>query len=225
MKSDIVILIPAYNPDEKLVKLLEELINNKYKNIVVVNDGSKNSEIWKNINSEIIILTHKENKGKGQALKTGFKYCLNKYSNINGVITMDADGQHLVKDVNKIYESIKENSDSIILGCRNFYDKKVPLTSKIGNIFFRKLFKLRTRQKITDTQTGLRGFPFSIIKEILMVEGDRFDYETKVLFKCVELKLKIIEVSIETVYINKNESSHFNKIKDSLDVCKTVIKK
>lgn len=224
MKKDIVILIPAYNPDEKLIKVIEELQKSNYKNIIVVNDGSNNDKIWKQLDKSITILKHDKNRGKGRALKTGFEYCLNKYKNILGIITMDADGQHLVKDVDKLYDAILKNKNSLILGCRDFYQKDVPISSRVGNVVFRNLFKLKTKKKITDTQTGFRVYPISIIDELINVNGERFEYETNVLFKICELNIKIIEVTIKTIYINKNESSHFNKLKDSINICKTIIK-
>lgn len=225
MNLEIVILIPAYNPDEKLIKVLEELKSNNFLNIVVVNDGSKADSIWSTIEKYAIVLEHDENKGKGRALKTGFSYCLDKFRDKIGVITIDCDGQHLVSDVIKIYQEMLNNKDSVILGSRNFYDKNVPFTSKMGNLIFRKILKLKIKKEIKDTQTGLRGFPINVLKNLIDIKGNRFEYETNVLIGLVKNKIKISEVLIETVYINNNETSHFNRVKDSIDVLKTIIKK
>lgn len=225
MKNEIIILIPAYNPDEKLIKVLNDLEKNKYSEIVVINDGSVNNKIWEKISKKVKIIKHDKNQGKGRALKTGIDYCLKSYKNKVGIITLDADGQHLVEDVNKLYATLIKNNESVVLGSRNFYDKNIPFTSRMGNIIFRNIFKLKTKKAITDTQTGLRAFPWFYLDNLLKVEGERFDYETNVLIDCVERKIPIIEVSIETLYINKNESSHFNKIKDTINVCKTITKK
>lgn len=78
-----------------------------------------------------IIIKHDTNKGKGMALKTGFKYCLENEKTIKGMITLDADGQHTIEDVNKIYEKFRSNNTNVILGSRDFSGKDIPLRSKI----------------------------------------------------------------------------------------------
>ena len=83
----------------------------------------------------------------------------------------------------------------------------------------------RVKKEIKDTQTGLRGFPINVLKNLIDIKGNRFEYETNVLIGLVKNKIKISEVLIETVYINNNETSHFNRVKDSIDVLKTIIKK
>ena len=98
----IVPIIPALNPDEKLLNLVHELIDNGFRKIIIVNDGSRDDKIFKELsqNDECIILTHEVNKGKGCALKTAFRYYKeNLQDKYLGVVTLDADGQHTVHDV------------------------------------------------------------------------------------------------------------------------------
>ena len=101
------ILIPAYNPDEALVTLVENLRASGFSTIVVVNDGSDESTvgIFEKVASFVDrVLTHEQNLGKGAALKTGLQHIAETYPDKLGVITVDADGQHLPEDVVNVYE-------------------------------------------------------------------------------------------------------------------------
>lgn len=222
MKDDIAIVIPAYNPNEKLYKEIEELVSNEYTNIIVVNDGSKEKEIFENIKNRGIVIEHEENEGKGQALKTGFNYCINNFRDIIGIITVDADGQHKVEDVNKVYMKLKENTQNLILGSRNFEEKNVPYKSKLGNKIISNIVKQKTKHKITDTQTGLRAIPIQYIEEMKSLEGKGFEYEMNVILYAIKKRININEVKINTVYENKNKTSNFRPLIDSLKICKMV---
>ena len=119
---NVVILIPSYQPDEKLTKYVNELIDNKFRKILIVNDGSdeKCNKIFDELKNkeECIVLEHKENIGKGKALKTGFEYYINNIDRTEfvGIVTADSDGQHSVKDTIKIAESIDKNKDNKYYG-------------------------------------------------------------------------------------------------------------
>ena len=130
---EIAILIPAYNPSESLINLTNLLIEEKYI-IVVVNDESneESNKIFKKLNKDMIIINHLKNMGKGTALKTGFNYIKDNIECI-GVITADADGQHLFEDIKNVSEYLAKNDGSIILGSRTNM-KSAPFRSK-----FRKL--------------------------------------------------------------------------------------
>lgn len=224
-KDKIVIIIPAYNPDEELLEIVKELKNANFNRIVVVNDGSiKGIEYFRKIGKDTIIIEHKQNRGQGTAVKTGIQYCLNNISNIMGVITMDADGQHLVEDVNKICEELKNKRDSIILGSRNFKKKNTPFRSKLGNSLMTKKLKKKTGITINDTQTGLRAIPYCYLKEFENIESNRFDFAIDVILYCIQHNIPIEEYSIQTVYINKNKNSHYRVIKDTLMIYKKIRK-
>ena len=106
------ILIPAFEPDEKLLGLLDELNRANLGPVVVVNDGSKGKEqerIFEGVAERgVVLLTHAVNMGKGRALKTAFNYCLNEYEDLVGVITADSDGQHTTEDIEKCKKALIE---------------------------------------------------------------------------------------------------------------------
>lgn len=222
-----VILIPAYNPDDKLIRVIDELIFFNIP-IVVINDGSdKNfNYIFETINSKsrVKVINHKINLGKGAALKTGIKYIMDNYKDCIGIVTADADGQHLTKDIIKIRDCISKNPNSLILGVRNFNNKNIPFRSKFGNKVTSLIFLLVAHKKCSDTQTGLRGIPRSLFNTCLNIEGDRYEYEMNMLIKMSRDNIKFIYEEITTVYIEDNKSSHFNPIRDSAKIYFNILK-
>ena len=133
MKDDVVIVIPAYNPSNILVEIINKLQEEKYTKIIVINDGSKDKQVFDKLKNKVIVLEHAVNQGKGCALKIGFSYCSNNLKDIIGVITVDADGQHEIDDINKLYSMFQKKTNCIILGSRNFKNRNIPLKSKFGN--------------------------------------------------------------------------------------------
>lgn len=120
------ILIPAYEPSSKFVKLVDELKNLTSTEIIVINDGSGNNydEVFSEIaKRDIKILKHNENKGKGEAIKTGIKY-LKEINENEGCVLADCDGQHTPKDILKVMKKLKENNVDMVLGVRNFQGEK-----------------------------------------------------------------------------------------------------
>ncbi|MBO7166964.1 MAG: glycosyltransferase family 2 protein [Kiritimatiellae bacterium] len=216
MRKDVVILIPAYNPDEKLGELIDCLTLYSYK-IVVVNDGSseKCAHIFDSIRGKVEkILVHERNGGKGKALKTGIKWISENLPTVDGIVTADADGQHRPKDIQKVVEALEGSEKALVLGSRVFL-KGVPFRSIFGNLWTRFFFWLLAGFFVKDTQTGLRGIPRSLFEPFLEIPGDRYEYELRMLAKARVLGENPIEIPIEAIYINDNASSHFNPIKDS----------
>ena len=222
--ENIFVLIPSYNPNESIMTEFLNELKKEFKNILIVNDGSINESYFEDLMSKgyLVIRNHK-NLGKGRALKYGFNYILNEYPNVDGVVTCDCDGQHKVADILKIAKKIKKDKDELILGVRRFKDKKIPLRSRFGNNITKFVFKTFVHLNISDTQTGLRGLNRNLMINFLGTSGERYEYETKVLIKCKQKDIKILEVPIETIYINNNETSHFNPIKDSIKIYRLFI--
>ncbi|HIU12028.1 MAG TPA: bifunctional glycosyltransferase family 2/GtrA family protein, partial [Candidatus Onthocola stercorigallinarum] len=226
MNKDAVILIPAYNPDEAIMQDFLGELNKKFKNIVIVNDGSDkiHDSFFEKLSNNYIVIKHYKNLGKGRALKTGINYILNEFPKLKVIVTADCDGQHSVKDIENCFKASLNNPDSLVLGTRNFNDKNVPFKSKYGNKITRNMFKIFVGIKITDTQTGLRAISKAIATKFLDVAGERYEYETNMLITCKNEDIKIYEEEIDTVYINGNELSHFNHVKDSIMIYKLFIK-
>lgn len=219
------IIIPAYQPDTRLLQLIDQIKADSDYGIIIVNDGSApecNMIFEAAANKGCTILSHKENRGKGAALKTAFSY-LAKANETEGFVCCDCDGQHTWNDIRKIAQLIPANKDTVILGCRNFIGK-VPLKSKFGNKLTKSIFYLITGSKITDTQTGLRGFSSDMLDWLLSLDGSRYEYEMNQLLQAKKSGYTFLCVPIDTIYENNNKGSHFHPVKDSIRVYLPIVR-
>ena len=224
--KNLVIVIPAYEPNKLMLDLLVKL-NEFFSDfkIVIVNDGSKTADETFKVAMNypnVMILNHLVNKGKGADLKTAFKY-IKTLPGEQVIFTADADGQHKPEDIYKVYKYYNEINEGLVLGSRQF-DGKVPFRSRFGNDATKFLYRLCNNKKLYDNQTGLRAFGSDMLDFMINVEGERYEYEMNMLMQCAAQEVTISEVGIETVYINNNESSHFNPVKDFLKICKHLLK-
>lgn len=227
--EDVSVVIPALNPDERLLGLLKELKKLGFLPPLLVNDGSKaECETYFKMAQEqydCTVLVHEENKGKGRALKTAFAY-LEKDTKCQYAVTIDADGQHTPEDVLKCILTAKEaeNKGKIIFGCRDFSQPQVPAKSRMGNRSMCLLMRFTCGMTLSDTQTGLRVFPRQYFGKLLEVAGERFEYETNMLIDMQKEKIPYGEVKIQTVYLENNKSSHFRPVADSLVIIRPFLK-
>ena len=220
MEIELILLIPAYEPDEKLVELVNKINKEKITNIVI-DDGSgpKYKELFDKLDTKLI--SYKQNKGKGYALKTGYKYIQENYKEYI-VVTIDSDGQHRLEDAKKLYKYVLKHDNTLVLGKRP-RSKKTPLRSRIGNGITKFIFNIVAGQYIYDTQTGLRAFSNNLMDYMLNIKGNRYEYEMNVLLNAHKNSIPIYEIEIETIYIDNNSGSHFNAFKDSFKVYKEII--
>ncbi len=225
--TDITIIVPSLNPDEKLCRTLDGILEKGFRKIIVVDDGS--DKVHKKpfeyaAEKGCTVLVHEVNKGKGRALKTAFEYCLTCPDCI-GVITVDGDGQHGAEDIYNCGEAmLRYKNQQVILGCRDFSEENVPFKSKYGNNITRFAFRALCGIKISDTQTGLRAIPAEFLKAMTEYKGERFEYETNMLLEMKTQGIPFSEVKIETIYLDDNASTHFHPWRDSFKIYKIIIK-
>lgn len=222
--DSVAILIPAYNPDGKLLALLKAL-KGRFGHILVINDGSTvGVEIFDGVRQlGIPVSVHEQNRGKGAALKTGFAWISENLPDCKTVVTADADGQHKPEDIEAVAKASLAHPQALTLGVRAF-SGKVPFRSRFGNWWTRQFFFLMTGLRIRDTQTGLRGIPSALIPRMLTLEGDRYEYEMRMLADAKRHAEPPVQVPIETVYIEENASSHFNPLIDSIRIYGALLK-
>lgn len=221
LEQNIALIIPAYEPDERFPELIKNIRESFNGHIIVVNDGSAPEydhfydEVCK-YNCELI--KHFVNLGKGRALKDAFNYCLNNYPELKGCVTADSDGQHIPEDIFKCMDELLHNPECLILGCRDFSGPDVPSKSKVGNKLSRGLCRYLCGVKVSDTQTGLRGIPSGYMAELMAVKGERFEFETIMLFEQRD-RYPIKEIIINTVYDSKeNHQTHYDPVKDTIKI-------
>ena len=217
MRDKIVVIIPAYEPEDSLVELLRSL-QADFGRILVVDDGSKTADaVFERVAwmDGVKLVRHDVNRGKGAALKTAFAAVAKDFPDAEGVVTADADGQHLPEDIVSVAKSVLSHPDRFTLGVRTF-DGDVPLRSRFGNAWSRWFFFLLTGTMVYDTQTGLRGIPRKFLPALCEIPGDRYEYEGRMLVAAARMKNRPVQVRIKTVYLEGNRTSHFNPIRDSL---------
>lgn len=228
-KQKIAIIIPALDPDDRMVKLVDELHSSGFENIILVDDGSKiaNRKYFKTCKESFgcRIIRHVVNFGKGIALKSAFNYILESRPDIAGAVTVDCDGQHILKDITTCARLTAEHPDKLILGCRQFHDKSIPWRSRFGNQMTRRIIRLLCGIQVSDTQTGLRGLSTPLIRDYFAnTKGERFEYEMNMLITARENMIPVEEFPIATIYLENNESSHFNPFLDSIRIYKVFLK-
>ncbi|MBQ4283287.1 MAG: bifunctional glycosyltransferase family 2/GtrA family protein [Lachnospira sp.] len=225
---NVTVIIPSYKPDDKLVTVVKSLVDEGFEDILVINDGSGESyePYFNSVASykECTVIKHEVNKGKGCALKTGFRYCIDNRKDISGVVTVDGDNQHKATDIKKCCTTLLEDKDKVILGVRDFSGSDVPFKSKFGNNMTSFVFRFACGIKISDTQTGLRAIPYKYLDMLCRVKGERYEYETNMLLELNKRHIEFKEEVIQTVYIEDNASSHFNPIRDSIKIYGVIFK-
>ena len=222
------VLIPSLEPDERLPRYIDSLLAADFGMILVVNDGSGSE--YDGIFSDIAarerchVLRHEVNRGKGQALRTGIAY-IRDHTAFDGVVTADADGQHIVSDTLKLADALPADGRELLLGSRDFSrgNKTIPARSSFGNRVTSSVFAVLYGHWLPDTQTGLRAVNRACFDDLLAVTGDRFEYEMNMLIFCATHKYKFTIIPIETIYLEENKSSHFHPLRDSWRIYKLLL--
>lgn len=213
MNKEIAVLIPAYNEERTISELVLNL-KDRFKTIIVVNDGSSDRTSELAEKSGAIVLNHPVCKGKGEALKTGFRYIVDNLSNISAVLTMDGDGQHKVEDIENFEKAYRRNrSISIWVGKRKVKGTDMPFIRRLTNICMSLVISFFSFQWIPDTQCGFRLIKKDVIKNVRLLTS-HFETESELLIKSGWKMYRIGSVAITTVY--SEEKSKINPIRDTL---------
>lgn len=223
---DYAVIIPAYRPKEDLPQYVNHLIQEQVAQVIVIDDG--NDADFDGLFQQLkqfercTVLHHQENSGKGAALKTGFQYFLDHFSHLAGLVTADADGQHLVKYVLNVGDRVEKNKHGFVLGTRDFHRKDMPTRSFIGNKTTSRFFQILFGIYIKDTQTGLRGIATSEVNWVIRLKGNKFEYEMNMLINMLKKRKRIVRVDIEAVY-EEVHISYYNTYEDSFRIAKQMI--
>lgn len=221
--SAIPLIIPSYQPGERLIELIGALRGYAFGPIVLVDDGSGPhyaalfDRALELLGDRAVLLRHEDNRGKGAALKTAFRWALDLEPELLGVVTADSDGQHSPRDVERIALALVDDPHALILGSRRFDGPGVPWASRFGNTLTSRVLAAVAGLRLTDTQTGLRAIPADLLPALLEVEGERFEYETRVLLELEHARVK--EIEIETIYDSPHDhATHFDPLRDSIRI-------
>jgi putative flippase GtrA len=213
-----IVLIPAFEPTRTLLDLLSDLTREAPElSVIVVDDGS--GPLYAPLFSDATrlgadVIGYADNRGKGAALKHGFAHIARHYPG-QDVVCADSDGQHAVVDILRVGRAVRPGA--MVLGARAFVGR-VPARSRIGNLVTRWAFRAASGVDVSDTQTGLRGYPAAALPWLCGVAGDRFEYELNLLLQARAAAWTIDEVPIATIYLADNASSHFRPLVDSVRI-------
>ena len=206
------VLIPTYNNDQTLEKVINSILA-LTNQVIIVNDGATDStlQILEKY-PHLLVYSHSTNLGKGMSLRNGFQYALQKgYKNC---ITIDSDGQHKAEDLHKFLLAAEKQPGSIIMGARNMNQDSVPSKSSFGHKFSNFWFRFETGVSLPDTQTGYRLNPLSGISDISFFTN-KFEFEIEVIVKSAWKGIPIISVPVDVYYAPKEKRiSHFRPFQD-----------
>lgn len=214
-QNKVIIVVPTYNNPESIKKVVEDILEHDYE-VIVVDDGSdKNVQELFSLEEQknIHFVRHENNHGKGQAIISGTQKA--KELGYRYVLSMDGDGQHLASQAQLLIDECHQ--DEIIIGARNFNLENVPLGSKFGRWFSNIWAKLNTKTMITDSLSGYRIYPISILE--LPIQTKKFDWEMEVLIRHAQEGKNIKEVAIECYYpLAEERVSHFRNFEDTMAI-------
>ena len=213
-RSRFALIIPLYNHEEKVADVVLGVLKLGWP-VFVVDDGSTDSsyERIKAIDG-IAILRHRENEGKGAAIRTGFAAAAQV---ADWAVTIDADGQHHPEDVTRLIRAIPENQRPIIIGRREgMLTPDIPWTSRFGRQFSNFWVRLSGGPRMTDSQSGMRLYPLPEAMN-LKVKARRFQFEVEILVKANWRGIPVIEAPIRVTYQpGSGRVSHFRPFVDFL---------
>jgi len=210
-RSRIAAVIPAYQ-EEKYVSEVARRARAQLQNVLVVDDGSTDATSDRARSAGVDVVVHPQNRGKGESIKTGLHYWLQRGSEY--VVLLDADGQHLPEEISRFVEAAaSDNEAKIFVGSRMNDTSTMPFVRRIVNRYMSGKISRACGQQIPDTQCGFRMLHRDIIPEVLR-GASRFEYETEMLIIASRKGHRVASVPITTVY--SDEVSSINPVRDTL---------
>lgn len=191
-----VVIIPVYNEEKVIKRVVRKMYKEGFKHIVVVDDGSTDETAREVKKTNALLIQHSINRGKGAAIKTGIETVrLIGYKNI---VTFDGDGQHNPKDIHNLIRYVYQGYD-VVLGSRFLVRQPVPVIKRIANYSANILTHLLYGIKVTDSQSGLRAYSKQACLS-LDTKSNRYEFDSEVIREIVHKHLKYIEVPIHVRY-------------------------
>lgn len=222
-EKKVCVLVPTYNNAQTLKQVLKDVL--EYTNqVIVVNDGSTDStsEILKEF-SQLSIINFPTNKGKGYALRMGFKKAFE--SGFDYAITIDSDGQHYADDLPVFLKKLEDHSSAIIIGARNMEQSSIPGKSSFGHKFSNFWYWVETGLRLNDTQSGYRLYPVKRLSSFMFITR-KFEFEIEVLVRASWSGIEVTDTPVKVFYAEKGmRISHFRPFWDftRISILNTVL--
>ncbi len=219
-------IIPAFNEGKTIRELVEGTLN-QISRVVVVNDGSTDNTCRQLENLPIEILSHEDNQRKAHALWRGFRLVLESEPDLEGVITLDGDGQHLPEDIPRLVAAYADFPNHLIIGTRTRDWGLFPPVRRWANQLANLGISLAAGCRIPDTQSGFRLYPSSLLR-LLQADSNHYNgfvFESEVIIEAVKLGFKVHSIPIAAVYGNELRKSHYRPARDTLEIGKMIVEK
>jgi glycosyltransferase involved in cell wall biosynthesis len=218
MTERVMVLIPAYNAAKSVgdvVRASKEIV----RDVVVVNDGSRDDTASVARAAGADVVDHPQNRGKGGALKTGFAHAIKNGYDV--VVTLDADGQHLPREIPKFLKSREETKADLIIGGRSHLFGEMLPRRRLANRFSAWSIAKASGTKVTDSQSGFRLYSANLLRNVrLRTEG--FDLESEVIVRAGVGGFKVLTIPIDLGFVDGISTSHYKPLKDTLRIAWTV---
>ncbi|MCP4450378.1 MAG: DUF2062 domain-containing protein [Planctomycetes bacterium] len=211
--ESVFVVIPVYNHPEQFREIVERCLA-AHPHVLVVDDGSDQpvSPILEDI--PVQVLRHKENLGKGKALRTAAAYVQEQGG--THMITVDADAQHYPEDIGQFLEEIRLHPEALILGVRDFAGAEVPYLSRFGRSFGNFWVRVQTGVPVKDIQSGFRAYPVFLFEQLKCL-GQRYDLEVEIVVRTLWAGVSVTHVPVRVYYPPKKQRiSHYHKLRDNL---------
>ena len=203
-------IVPAYQEEKHIAEVVRRTLK-QLPNVVVVDDGSTDATANEARTAGADVIVHEQNRGKGESIKSGFRYWLEHGSTY--VIVLDGDGQHLPEEVDRFLNAASSSGAKLLIGTRMNDVREMPLVRRTVNRYMSRKISRLCGQEIPDTQCGFRMVHRDIIPDLLG-GTERFDYETEMLILASRAGCRIASVPISTVY--SDEVSSIHPVRDTL---------
>ncbi len=220
MTENVLVLIPAFNAGKSVGDVVCH-VREFVRDVVVINDGSADDTELAARAAGAEVVNHSQNRGKGAALKTGFAHALQR--GYDAVITIDADGQHLPREIPKFLRRRQETGADLIIGGRShLFDQMLP-RRRLANRFSAWSIAKASKTGITDSQSGFRLYSANLLRNVHL-RTDGFDLESEVIVQAGVRGFKVITTPIDLGFVNGLSTSHYQPMRDTLRIAWTVFR-
>jgi len=209
-RPSIAAVIPAYG-EEKHIGDVVRRTRQQLDHVLVVDDGSNDQTAARAREAGAEVIVHPQNRGKGEAIKTGLRHWLDRQ--FTYVVILDADGQHLPEEIDRFVNAASTLDAQLFIGTRMNDLSGMPPLRRIVNRYMSKRISRTCGQRIPDTQCGFRMLHRQLVPDVLG-GANRFDYETEMLIFASRKGYRIESVPISTVY--SDEVSSIHPIRDTI---------
>lgn len=220
MTERALVIIPALNAERSVGAVVRDC-KTVVSDVLVVDDGSadRTAEVAEEAGAQVV--SHPVNRGKGAALKTGFAYALEH--GFDAVLTLDADGQHLAREIPKFFAAREETGADLIIGGRaHLFGQMLP-RRRFANRFSARCIAFASHTDVTDSQSGFRLYSAQLLRAIRL-RSEGFDMESEVIVQAGQRKFKILSIPIDLGFVDGQSTSHYKPLMDTIRIAWTVIR-